>query len=236
MVAEQGQDQTIKDIFTLEDVRILEAKIMKVNPEKRPIYDQIGLWVKDASAQREVNKDKVRDVNTPTANSETDGGVNFGKSSFGSNFDFARYLATLDENEMLDRCVCGVCADVAVEPTITDCKHVFCRECIQSECNKAAAQSDYTECPVCQYAFRSTNPFKELEARQDVATPSSHDDESQTGGGRTRKGKKKLDGSWLNLPGEMLPSAKTIALKHQILNWQQEAPDKIVVFTQFRLM
>jgi len=55
MVAEQGQDQTIKDIFTLEDVRILEAKIMKVNPEKRPIYDQIGLWVKDASAQREVN-------------------------------------------------------------------------------------------------------------------------------------------------------------------------------------
>ncbi|KAI9877522.1 MAG: hypothetical protein M1830_003663 [Pleopsidium flavum] len=229
--------QTIKDIFTLEDLRNLEARITKANPDKRPIYDQIGLWVKDASAQREANQNKVRDVNTPNSNSETDGGANFGKSSFGSNFDFAKYLSTLDEKEMLARCVCGICADVAIEPTITDCKHVFCRDCIQSECNKAAAQSDFTECPVCQYAFRSTNPFKELEARQDVVTPSTDDEESQTGSGRGRKGKKKLDGPWLNLPGEMLPSAKMIALKHRILEWQQEAPDdKIVVFTQFRLM
>ncbi len=226
--------QTIKDIFTLEDLRNLEARIEKANPDKRPIYDQIGLWVKDRATDR-----GRQDGNTPTASSETDGGVNFGKSNFGSNFDFARYLSTLSETEMLARCLCGICGDATEDPTITDCKHVFCRECIQAECDKAAAQSDSTDCPVCQSSFKSTALLNDLIAKDDPITSTIDTEDTQTRGGRGRghKGKKKSDGPWLNLPGELLPSAKTIAFKQQVLEWIKETPnDKIVVFTQFRLM
>jgi len=137
----------------------------------------------------------------------------------------------------LARCICGICADVADEPTITDCNHVFCRQCIQTECNKAAAQSDYTECPICNSAFNSTIPFEELRARQENPAATSEDEASQTEGRSRRKGAKSSRDPWLDMAGEMLPSAKTIALKQQILQWQEEAPDdKIVIFTQFRLM
>lgn len=143
----------------------------------------------------------------------------------------------MNERELLARCICGICADVADDATITDCNHVFCRECIQRESDKAAAQSNWTECPVCNLAFGSAMPYEELKAKQDVSYVSSEGDESQTEGRRGRKKQKSSYEPWLDMPGEMLPSAKTIALKQQILQWQGEAPDdKIVVFTQFRLM
>jgi hypothetical protein len=43
---------------------------------------------------------------------------------------------------------------------------------------------------------------------------------------------------WLSLGGdEVLPSAKTIAIKAQILNWIRENPSvKIIVYTQFLAM
>lgn len=105
------------------------------------------------------------------------------------------------------------------------------------ECNKAAAQSNWTECPVCNSAFGSAIPFEDLRAKADVPSISSEGEESQTERRSRRKGKKRAYDPWLDAPGEMLPSAKTIALKQQVLQWQEEAPDdKIVVFTQFHLM
>lgn len=205
--------------------------------EKRPIHDRIGLWVKEAAADKEGSQGKTPDVNTPATSLDSDGGFNFGKSNFGGTFDFAKYLSTFNEKELLSRCICGICADVADEPTITDCKHVFCRDCIQAECNKAAAQSNWTECPVCSSAFDGAVPFEELKAKQDASSPPSEGDGSQTGGKRRRKGNKRSSDPWLDVPGEMLPSAKTVALKQQVLEWQKEAPDdKIVIFTQFHLM
>lgn len=221
-------------MFTLDDLRELEARITRANQEKRPFYDQIGHLVRDAVAEREANNH----LSTASSGNDITRGTDFGRSDFGNNFDFTKYLSTLNEEDMLARCVCGICADFAVDATITDCKHVFCRECIQIECNKAAAQSDFTECPVCQHAFGSTTPFKDLVARESDVTIFSDDEDSEIESSqRRRKGKKKSDSPWLNLPGELLPSAKTIALKQQILKWHLEAPDdKIVVFTQFRLM
>ena len=229
--------QTIKDIFTLEDLRNLEARLASASTEKRPIYERIGLWVKDSAVEKGGSQATSSDINTPAASSETEGGINFGKSSFGNRFEFVKYLSTLNEKELLARCVCGICGDVADEPTITDCNHVFCRECIQMECNRAAAQSDWTECPVCSSAFGSTIAFEELRAKENTNSVTPEGEESQTKGRRRRKAAKISHDLWLDMPGEMLPSAKTIALKQQILQWQEEAPgDKIVIFTQFRLM
>lgn len=43
---------------------------------------------------------------------------------------------------------------------------------------------------------------------------------------------------WLSLGGpEVLPSAKTLAIKSQILNWIAETPNvKIIIYTQFLAM
>jgi hypothetical protein len=43
---------------------------------------------------------------------------------------------------------------------------------------------------------------------------------------------------WLSLAGaEVLPSAKTLAIKAQILNWRREDPKvKIIIYTQFLAM
>jgi len=39
---------------------------------------------------------------------------------------------------------------------------------------------------------------------------------------------------WISLKGEVLPSAKTMATKSQILEWLKKDPDcKIIIFTQF---
>lgn len=58
-----------------------------------------------------------------------------------------------------------------------------------------------------------------------------------------RKEKERLDreevaDDWLSLGGpEVLPSAKTLAIKSQILNWIAETPNvKIIIYTQFLAM
>jgi hypothetical protein len=41
----------------------------------------------------------------------------------------------------------------------------------------------------------------------------------------------------MRMDGDWLPSAKAIAVKAQILQWQRDAPDdKIIIFTQFLMM
>jgi SNF2 family DNA or RNA helicase len=48
------------------------------------------------------------------------------------------------------------------------------------------------------------------------------------------KGKNSKMDSWLELNGEVLPSAKTIAVKAQILEWIEEDPEvKIIIYSQF---
>jgi hypothetical protein len=60
---------------------------------------------------------------------------------------------------------------------------------------------------------------------------------------RRRRQKKAKDAEdissdWLSLAGtEVLPSAKTMAIKAQILNWKKEDPKvKIIIYTQFLAM
>ncbi|KAI9815366.1 MAG: hypothetical protein M1832_005505 [Thelocarpon impressellum] len=220
-------EQTIKDIFTLEDLRKLEAKLAG-HLDKRPLYERVGGWIQRRAKQRE--EEGSPQVPVPDT-------VPFGRSNFGSRFEPEKYLNTLNEEEMLARCICHICADVASEPQITDCNHVFCKDCIQAECEKSAARgSDFTECPACDHAFSGIKPFEDLEARHDVGTPASQADDLAMEGGRGRRAKHDKD-AWINLPGDMLPSAKTVAVKRQILEWQRDAPDdKLVIFTQFRLM
>ncbi len=192
-------EDTIKETFSLEDIRHLEARIAKLADNSA--YDELGVWVREHVEQQPGSTD------TTTSNSP------FGKSSFGGKADFSKYLATLNEEEMLTRCICRICSDMATDPQISDCNHVFCKQCIQDECTKAAAAGKaYTACPICSTLFKEVNPYTKLQARpyDQVDEPEDVDDD-----GEDRRGKKRNQSknSWLHLSEDILPSAKLVAAK-----------------------
>jgi hypothetical protein len=55
---------------------------------------------------------------------------------------------------------------------------------------------------------------------------------------RERRDREDIAEDWLSLAGEeVLPSAKTLAIKAQVLNWTKEDPKvKIIIYTQFLAM
>ena len=230
-----SSEQTIQNILTLDDVRKLEARLNEVQQtDKRPLYEKVGQWVKDRTREREEDGDEVNEYEPESE--ERSRRRDFGRSNFGSTFPLAKYLQTLDEKEMLTRCICSLCHDVAVDPQITDCHHVFCKSCIEEEATRSAQEeNEVTACPTCNMIYLTLTPwFDELTAREHIASPTSST-RAQDEGCNPKTDKN--GSSWLNMEGELLPSAKTIALKAVILEWMAEAPnEKIVVFTQFRLM
>jgi RING-type zinc-finger len=216
-------------------LRKLEFKLNEAQQfDKRPLYEKVGQWVRDHTKERQEDGGEV-DENEPEPEEETRRRA-FGRSNFGSNFSLVKYLQTLDEKEMLTRCICSLCHDVAVDPQITDCHHVFCKACIQEEATRSAQEeNEVTACPACHMIYLTLTPwFDELTAREYVQSSASST-RAQDEGGNSKSDKN--SSSWLNMEGELLPSAKTIALKALILEWMAEAPnEKIVIFTQFRLM
>jgi hypothetical protein len=74
--------------------------------------------------------------------------------------------------------------------------------------------------------------IKELSFAGDPRTPRDREP-SIDSNGKIRKTKED-DADWLELPGHTLSSAKTMAVKVQILQWMKDSPDcKILIFTQF---
>ncbi|KAI9883645.1 MAG: hypothetical protein M1823_004592 [Watsoniomyces obsoletus] len=214
-------EEAIRETFSLEDLRRFEAQLARAGDE--PAYEELGVWVRERMEQQSGS--------TGAANP---GSTGFGKSSFGAKADFTAYLATLNEEQMLERCICRICWDMATDPQITDCKHVFCKQCIQDECSKAAAVGKmFAHCPSCSKEFKEVSPYTKLQARPAPPQEAEIDDEMEDRRSKKRNQAKK---AWLNLSADILPSAKLVAAKAQILKWQQEAPeDKIIVFTQFNL-
>ncbi len=124
------------------------------------------------------------------------------------------------------------------------CGHTFCRDCIEGELKIRNC------CPTCNAHVLQTEDFLEPEG-----LPDEEDEEDNEGGHqkprRSRKKKEKAvgdDANWVqpkmkdsskwmerydeNYPDKILgASAKTIAVKNQILLWQKEAPDDKIIGT-----
>lgn len=81
--------------------------------------------------------------------------------------------------------------------------------------------------------FQSVRNIRDLSAKnQPTETEASSQESSLISGKKKKKPVDELD--WIGQPGQILPSAKTMAAKVQILTWLDEAPDcKIIVYTQF---
>ena len=205
-----GLEQTIKETFTLEDLRRLEDRL-ECAANQRPIYQQKGIWVqKQDEAAGKANRNQSTFTNT----------ASFGRSSFGDKVKYDKYLRTFNEEEMHNRCLCRVCGDMVENPQIINCKHVFCRDCIVSECEKAAAAGiGYPNRPVCYQKYSEVLPYIDLKTHPftDLDAPEEADDESssQNRHGKTNQKEKRASKSWLDMSdGDAIPpSSKLVAAK-----------------------
>jgi SNF2 family DNA or RNA helicase len=86
----------------------------------------------------------------------------------------------------------------------------------------------YTEAKRCKDLVDQFNPVYE---NSDSEQPGP--DAPARGSSAKPKKSKKIN-SWLKMNGEVLPSAKTLAVKAQVLEWIYEDPDvKIICYSQF---
>ncbi|RDW69265.1 hypothetical protein BP6252_08285 [Coleophoma cylindrospora] len=247
-------EQTVKECWNAEDLAELKRKLKQIRSEgMQKVYDQCKLWMDEA----QVHPDKVDPM---------DGGsFAFGEGNYGHEFKMQKYLKKSDgfnEQDFMDRVVCNLCSDVPQEPQITDCSHIFCKECLTGYMHRRAAEDlDYTECPTCSLIFRSTKPYRDVNLQfpdDDAAGSQAGTSQNRDGGENGsqarrprrsyRQGRDALgfepttrNSRWLDQSdadkAPLLPSAKTTALKAKLLKWFHEAPnDKVVVFTQFRLL
>lgn len=172
----------------------------------------------------------------------------------GKKYDFLRYLEDLKEGisgrNVDKRSACSFCNDIAENPWKTQCYHVYCKLCLESMQEQAASRGmEAARCVVCHTMYTSSSPCDQMNFEQDKdgLNDDSMDDYSDQELLRRKhkKHKKKRptfvekSKDWIDLAdgNDILPSAKTLAIKAQIINWLQEDPDmKMIIYTQFMAM
>jgi SNF2 family DNA or RNA helicase len=159
---------------------------------------------------------------------------------YGLSYNFQAYLKKLEDGsrieEMRESMRCHMCnQDPAKDPYLTECSHIYCKTCITTIGFEAASQGFPARCRVCSRVYKSSAPF-DPKKQQEPDGEASGSKNGKPKKSKPRKTSNKGDKDFLMNNPEItpLPSAKTIAIKAQILNWMEENPKvKIIVFTQF---
>jgi hypothetical protein len=180
--------------------------------------------------------------------------------AFGKNFDFRPYLDTLTRGDNWEkvkkRAVCTDCNGPPHGAWLTSCGHILCDNCYALGSVLAAEENrENATCKGCGSVFVHASQIQ------------GDGDELVNAGPMTRAKRQKhskvierieqedIKEDWLTMGGEgVLPSAKTIALKAQLLNWYAlprnprsllltrtprftENPNvKVIIYTQFLAM
>lgn len=155
------------------------------------------------------------------------------KSGLRHILDAARIVAMGDITE------CPICLDAPEGPVITQCKHVFCRDCITSHITSRARGGNPADCPLCKRQLHIDTLTNYRAPRASPPPPPAPPPASLQPPTATKKRKQKLPPPvpWLTAAGPFMHSAKTRALRDQLLEWHANHPgDKIVLFSQFTRM
>jgi hypothetical protein len=165
--------------------------------------------------------------------------------AFGKSYDFKPYVNSLTTGDAWEQkkenAKCGECGKRPYKPWKTACGHLICSEPCYEEVMSAAAEEGKPNgtCKACGQTFFACTPCDE---EDDDDIPTGRGTRSRAAA-REKKKKNRFDrediaDDWLSLGGEdVLPSAKTLAIKAQVLNWIRENPNvKIIIYTQFLAM
>ncbi|KAJ4351531.1 uncharacterized protein N0V89_006874 [Didymosphaeria variabile] len=189
-------------------------------PSKRPLpyQDDEDLGQRDIEELLDDSQES-EDVDRPAHGRSRASGKTFGKT-----FDFRPYLNSLTSGENWQRvkkkAVCSDCGGAPSDAWLTSCGHILCSSCYDDAAILAAEEERANStCKGCGSVFTHANEIQQ-------------DDDVLANGPMTRAKKRQhskevqhieqqdIAEEWLSLGGEgVLPSAKTIALKAQLLNW-----------------
>jgi SNF2 family DNA or RNA helicase len=241
-------ENTIKEALGPTDLMRLKSQLKKLSRHSQPIYEQISQWVQETEEERAAARERGEPAGEPGEKTP------FGKSEFGKFFRMGKFLESLAVEDVAGRMVCRLCGDFPTDPWFIDCHHCYCGECLR---NYMASEVErhpdlqFYECPEpsCRKFFVEGQPFEEALEENEEETRSQSGGRPRQKKSKTRRGRATPEGDlfsgpsgWLSMcmndpNGYLLPSAKMIALKSQILKWFDQAPsDKILIFTQFRLV
>jgi hypothetical protein len=228
------------DVLAAEEKKKSEEE--KRDDAKSPTSDRNDSSKEDEAASYDVQvQEEGEDANFQTGSHQRSDQVHSGKA-FGKEYNFKPYLKSLTTGESwknaLERAKCASCGFRPKQPHKTTCQHLYCFTCYEAMVIESA-ENGLDEPIICKKCNKPSGG----------AIPCDPDEEDDSSGPRTRSGKKKrqeknrrdidqedIQEDWLCLGagGSVLPSAKTIAIKAQILNWIHENPKvKIIVYTQF---
>ena len=142
----------------------------------------------------------------------------------GLSFRFRRYLTSLINSEQWDaiiqRTLCCGCRQPPQDPSITSCFHIYCEACLRDLQHLAARHGhDMARCSECGESYTSTQPCEGLDTFQSRNTSTTTPGAKPTTDSSKGKGKNTKMEDWIGAKGEVLPSAKTRAIKAQVINW-----------------
>jgi hypothetical protein len=199
----------------------------------------------DEAIQEEAQSQEIEEVTSQPTGQEGAGLGGSGKH-FGKDYNFKPFLASLKTGDSWEkvkkRAKCSYCDKTPREPWIASCGHLICFEPCLERSNIEAAEvgKTHSPCKTCGKTPHSTQPCEldEVDPIEAVAQGTRSKAAKKSAKQRERRDREDISEDWLSLAGaDVLPSAKTLAIKAQILNWRKENPGvKIIIYTQFLAM
>lgn len=165
---------------------------------------------------------------------------------FGREYNFKPYLNSLKTGESWEKvkknAKCAYCHGRPKEPYMTSCGHLICSDpCLTSADLEAAEEGkEHAACRACGVTpiyIHQCDP-EEDDYLEPVAQGTRAQAKTKKAKERNRVRHEDIKEDWLaSIGDEVLPSAKTIAVKAQIINWTKENPGvKIIIYSQFLAM
>ncbi|GAW25076.1 putative related to protein RIS1 [Rosellinia necatrix] len=202
---------------------------------QEPAFKRIGKWCARHGAV--LNDDTAR-------NHEIKQNA-FGKSQFGYEFDMKEQMGIALASK--SKKLCRLCYQKPPNPYVAKCKHIFCKGCLDNYLQAGLQDGRHMapKCPDCDKrlrdcfdehsdmkSFMRKTPLRSVTSKARIQGCDSLEQHPNL-----RKSQCKfLHKSDQDYPKPVVPSAKTVAVKEAIIEWQLEAPDdKIIVFTEFKM-
>ncbi|KAF2129498.1 hypothetical protein P153DRAFT_340405 [Dothidotthia symphoricarpi CBS 119687] len=204
------------------------------------------------NADTQSDEEEIQEDPEPEGEAEIDGlsqqkgGRGKSGEEFGKTFNFKPFLSSLKTGESWEKvkkkAKCYYCGKQPELPFVTSCGHLICGGlCLEQSMLEAAEDGrEHAPCKACGVTPQYVHPCEPDE--DDVPEPPSRGTRTAAAKKkeqqRVRRDREDIAEDWLGKLGEdVLPSAKTIAVKAQILNWIKENPGvKIIIYTQFLAM
>ncbi|KAG8628156.1 hypothetical protein KVT40_004029 [Elsinoe batatas] len=244
---------TMLDLLERKDIRKLRVAIdehgvvLQDKKEGKALMTKIKLILRASYKTKKRTRKNAVDSAAPapqTATANSSGGApqeeNLG-SRYGQRTNFNHMWEHLRaDHDILTRAAlgrCEYCKKEATTPQITECCHIYCQQCLIDLQLEAASEGlDRAVCAVvkCKAQYNFVVPFDNEEFSKLVTLKKTV---RKTSGGRIKKTDLPAGiVSWMD-KGDLVPSAKTKAVKTQIVEWFEQFPNsKIIIYTQWTTM